>query len=750
VSKKLLSKHEDTHKEPLQTVNASDENETNSKLNDSTDDHINVESVDEPSIENTTQDDNSKEIIKGKEAASEATPELKIRKKKKRDKDRKDKPVVDVYDLPPLNLSSASDSSDDEDSKIVTPEKGDESLAPVQMDTTEKEENKSKESEKMETSNSDNVSLDENQTPAPVVDGVWDSFHSYKAELEKRENKDLSLPNILPSTSLSETKIQPEPIPEEEQSWFLDHCYCLIPGKPKPTGDEEAPVISEPAPTEESPVKVPEDVPAPRGHSSSIDHAYATLNSTNGEGGLATTPEQPIVEKPPTTPPPSSTTPLDSNSSSKKKMKTPKKKKHTSNSSSSSDSSSDSDTTSSHSCRSNCSCSSSSSGSSSSDSSDSDSSTSEGRRKIAARREKKKEKLKHKHQKEEPSPVTEDPTPQLPPEDEPVVDLPAEPIELPIRESDLDTDESSTDEDFYDKYPQNHVRQQHEKSKLMLLASVAPVNNGTVSPPPTVEQPPPPPPASKRKIKTKKRRKSVNFQTKKNKKRSLLQQTPPSTSVSMPSVTSTPTHLSSNHHNLVGKVASPLRTPGTTFHSDATAGSGSENESARLSKRKRVRNKFYGYSSEEEGHEKPVLKWRKVESAPPPQPPAPGYSYHSPVPAPRPHQPPSSQLRRPKPSESSGTEDEPPVKKEESSSSSSSSESDNEIDTKPAIQKEQTEKSDNLYCYCQCPYDEVSEMIACDGQDCTIEWFHFECVGIMVPPKGKWYCPDCRKRRDMM
>ena len=51
-----------------------------------------------------------------------------------------------------------------------------------------------------------------------------------------------------------------------------------------------------------------------------------------------------------------------------------------------------------------------------------------------------------------------------------------------------------------------------------------------------------------------------------------------------------------------------------------------------------------------------------------------------------------------------------------------------------------------LYCHCQCPYDEVSEMIACDSKDCEIEWFHFECVGIMVPPKGHWFCPDCRKR----
>lgn len=51
-----------------------------------------------------------------------------------------------------------------------------------------------------------------------------------------------------------------------------------------------------------------------------------------------------------------------------------------------------------------------------------------------------------------------------------------------------------------------------------------------------------------------------------------------------------------------------------------------------------------------------------------------------------------------------------------------------------------------LYCVCQCPHDDVSEMIGCDAPDCRVEWFHFECVGILVPPEGKWYCPECSKR----
>ena len=54
--------------------------------------------------------------------------------------------------------------------------------------------------------------------------------------------------------------------------------------------------------------------------------------------------------------------------------------------------------------------------------------------------------------------------------------------------------------------------------------------------------------------------------------------------------------------------------------------------------------------------------------------------------------------------------------------------------------------SDKLYCVCQCPHDDVSEMIGCDAPDCRLEWFHFECVGILVPPKGQWFCPECRDR----
>jgi hypothetical protein len=51
-----------------------------------------------------------------------------------------------------------------------------------------------------------------------------------------------------------------------------------------------------------------------------------------------------------------------------------------------------------------------------------------------------------------------------------------------------------------------------------------------------------------------------------------------------------------------------------------------------------------------------------------------------------------------------------------------------------------------LYCVCQSVHDDVSEMIGCDAPDCQIEWFHFECVGIMVAQEGQWNCPKYTKR----
>jgi hypothetical protein len=46
--------------------------------------------------------------------------------------------------------------------------------------------------------------------------------------------------------------------------------------------------------------------------------------------------------------------------------------------------------------------------------------------------------------------------------------------------------------------------------------------------------------------------------------------------------------------------------------------------------------------------------------------------------------------------------------------------------------------------YCLCKQFSHGKMIACDNNACSIEWFHFPCVGLKRKPRGKWYCPNCR------
>ncbi|KAK3296069.1 uncharacterized protein B0H64DRAFT_322710 [Chaetomium fimeti] len=50
--------------------------------------------------------------------------------------------------------------------------------------------------------------------------------------------------------------------------------------------------------------------------------------------------------------------------------------------------------------------------------------------------------------------------------------------------------------------------------------------------------------------------------------------------------------------------------------------------------------------------------------------------------------------------------------------------------------------------YCLCNRVSFGTMIQCDnGDNCKLEWFHLECVGLSdIPARTtKWYCPDCRK-----
>ena len=46
-------------------------------------------------------------------------------------------------------------------------------------------------------------------------------------------------------------------------------------------------------------------------------------------------------------------------------------------------------------------------------------------------------------------------------------------------------------------------------------------------------------------------------------------------------------------------------------------------------------------------------------------------------------------------------------------------------------------------CWCYCDQPSFGDMIMCDNKQCAICWFHFDCLRIRTPPKGKWYCPSC-------
>lgn len=58
--------------------------------------------------------------------------------------------------------------------------------------------------------------------------------------------------------------------------------------------------------------------------------------------------------------------------------------------------------------------------------------------------------------------------------------------------------------------------------------------------------------------------------------------------------------------------------------------------------------------------------------------------------------------------------------------------------------KHAEEETNDVYCFCR----QVSfgEMIGCDNDNCKIQWFHMQCVGLDSPPKGTWYCDDCKKQ----
>lgn len=690
VSKKLLSKHIEEHLKKLVTED----------LNDTKPD------VNEPATEEPKEaipiidlvDDKPSELAGTSEVKTETESKEPTKKSKKKKVKDKDALLLDV-NLPALNLSE-SDSSDESDSGAPPPppkvEKQEEEEIKEEIkaeETTEKPETSATETpipvkNEVETKTESNEDKPDEQK---VLD-IWDNFKKYQAKVEKQKTPPL--------------------VPIRKHVCESDHDYCLV-----PTG-------------------------------------------MNGDD--------------------------DTFSFDKKKHKK-SPKKHGGEFSSSSSSSSDSD--SSCSCGSNCSCSSSSSSSSSS--SDSDSSDESGNEKKKSKRSKKSAPNRRLSNGSNVDVMGMSETPILIPEK----------VEPPIAESDLETDESETDEEFYDENPQliANKLQEEKRNQLLSLASTAPSEGGSVSREtsrpvtPTAATPAEEPIKEEVKLEseaTEKPQSAKKKSKKKKKSKSSKKHAPIKINIpkdviakseaDMPQQQLLPNKITISLQSNTVQIPEPPKTltPTNTNTAIATPMPATSVENKRASKRRRVPNKFYGYSSDEE-----TLQQGTVAALKPQQPPKLEWNKDD-LPSPATHRAkkeiPSTiltnrlynysesiRLTAPIP------DPEPPkilmnTESMESSDSDSSDEGNLEIYQpplpippptylnsgtsslpypfqRPAVRE--AREGESVYCYCRCPYDEVSEMIACDAEGCPIEWFHFECVGIMVPPKGKWYCPECRKNQ---
>ena len=50
-----------------------------------------------------------------------------------------------------------------------------------------------------------------------------------------------------------------------------------------------------------------------------------------------------------------------------------------------------------------------------------------------------------------------------------------------------------------------------------------------------------------------------------------------------------------------------------------------------------------------------------------------------------------------------------------------------------------------IYYNCEMSEEPGNPVIACNGLDCAIEWFHFSCIEI-TNSNEEWYCDKCKMR----
>lgn len=320
-----------------------------------------------------------------------------------------------------------------------------------------------------------------------------------------------------------------------------------------------------------------------------------------------------------------------------------------------------------------------------------------------------------------------------------------------IKESDLDTDETETDEDFYDYNPAREANRILAEKRTQLLANLNGLDAFVPSPSTPVEKAAP----SKKKSKLKKKRSQTRVRNS-TPKSSRKKNSAPNPLVFNNISTSYVNEQNCDSNSTAMYEIPPVQHCNRLVDEDAVHSSGESD--AKRPKRKRVPLKFYGFSSDDESDAVPAPRKREKSEHNTTTPAPSIVSSPSVEPSPTIWNPQSktSLSWRVEKSESVQPKVNPikirtsqPMRQISPFGSANSNELFQIKRPERSFQvngNSTGQRGEKLYCFCQCPYDEVSEMIACDAEDCVIEWFHFECVGIMVPPKGSWFCPDCRKK----
>jgi hypothetical protein len=58
-----------------------------------------------------------------------------------------------------------------------------------------------------------------------------------------------------------------------------------------------------------------------------------------------------------------------------------------------------------------------------------------------------------------------------------------------------------------------------------------------------------------------------------------------------------------------------------------------------------------------------------------------------------------------------------------------------------AAMRDRIDPNEPMYCICH--RLSHGEMVACENENCPIEWFHFVCVGITGKAPQVWFCSEC-------